>query len=363
MSPLHAEGDFWERKKHSSGQRDKRFKESKAVAAAHERSGQRKNTVLAVNPARQIDLDVPPPDDALDDVPPPPFPESDLERNRSESANQKVDLDDMHSFNDMHILPPPLTDIELIAPPTLESAYEEAWMQPQCSNDNTNNSSNNNNNHNNNNNNHGEDYWHRKKKSATQRGKGRSQSQESAEALDRAGQRKHTILASHNPARTEAALHSVAAQGADLFDVPPPPSPPQQQQQVESPPPPPLSEPLPQNDNPWLQHAVLLICVLRFVVAYLVIFTDTTGGGEMFSYGGVLSLFRTKGDPWVVGIWMELCTLFIICAYWMLCDSRAVGISKWPLAGIMLVTFFIAGAGFSLYLVVRLCACAKQKRL
>ena len=106
-----------------------------------------------------------------------------------------------------------------------------------------------------------------------------------------------------------------------------------------------------------LRRGVLLTCALRFCVAYFLIFGDGEGGGQMFTYRGVVELFRTKGDGWVVGLWMELCTLFVLAAVWMLDDdaarrpARRLGTPAMLLC--LLLTFFVAGFGFVLYLLLR----------
>ena len=108
-----------------------------------------------------------------------------------------------------------------------------------------------------------------------------------------------------------------------------------------------------------LRRGVLLTCAMRFFVAYWLIFGDNEGGGEMFTHEGVLALFRSKGERWVVGLWMELCTLFVIAAVWMLDDdARAHGEGRKRLGVLalllcLLLTFFFAGFGFVLYLLLR----------
>ena len=110
-----------------------------------------------------------------------------------------------------------------------------------------------------------------------------------------------------------------------------------------------------------LQRTALVICGARFLVAYPTIFTDAVGGGDMFSFAGVLELFRTKGDAWVVGIWTELCTLFVICGYWITCDNRgsARPMGRWTIALCLGVTALVAGVGFVLYVALRAMADAR----
>jgi len=106
-----------------------------------------------------------------------------------------------------------------------------------------------------------------------------------------------------------------------------------------------------------LRQLLLLTCAGRFIIAYVLIFGDSEGGGQMFTYEGVLMLFRSKGDGWVVGLWMELCTLFVLAAIWMVDDDRAkphgrcMGLHG--LLACLTLTFFVAGFGFVAYMLLR----------
>jgi len=72
----------------------------------------------------------------------------------------------------------------------------------------------------------------------------------------------------------------------------------------------------------------------------------------MFSYDGVVSLFRTKSNNWVVGLWMELCTLFVVCSIWVVADAEKRGIPLSVVLALVILGFFVAGAGFVGYVFV-----------
>ncbi|GMI27804.1 hypothetical protein TeGR_g603 [Tetraparma gracilis] len=102
----------------------------------------------------------------------------------------------------------------------------------------------------------------------------------------------------------------------------------------------------------YLEASVVGIACVRFAVCYALIFGASGGGGDMFTRGGVLDLFRTKGDEFVVGVWSELCTLFIVCS---LCIVRDAEERKVKLACVLPITvlgFFVAGFGFVAYVLL-----------
>lgn len=68
--------------------------------------------------------------------------------------------------------------------------------------------------------------------------------------------------------------------------------------------------------------AVALLCLARFVHCYYLIFSDTEGTGNMFTADGVADLFRTKGDRFVVGLWTELLTLFLLLSLALVHDGE-----------------------------------------
>ena len=102
----------------------------------------------------------------------------------------------------------------------------------------------------------------------------------------------------------------------------------------------------------YLQLAIWSLSTLRFIAAYILIFADQTGSGEMFTYDGVISLFRTKSNNWVVGLWMELCTLFVVCSIWVVADAEKRGIPLSVVLALVILGFFVAGAGFVGYVFV-----------
>ena len=77
----------------------------------------------------------------------------------------------------------------------------------------------------------------------------------------------------------------------------------------------------------------------------------------MFSFRGVVLLLRTKGNGFIVGLWTELCTLFIVAALWMVDDDqRRPAVQRLPRALLgtsVLLTCFVAGFGFWLYVLAR----------
>ena len=72
----------------------------------------------------------------------------------------------------------------------------------------------------------------------------------------------------------------------------------------------------------------------------------------MFTFEGVIALFRSKSDAWVVGIWTELCTLFIVASLWLVIDAEKRRLSLHIVVLLVAVGFFLAGAGFALYVVI-----------
>jgi hypothetical protein len=111
-----------------------------------------------------------------------------------------------------------------------------------------------------------------------------------------------------------------------------------------------------------LQRAFSALCAVRFVLAYILIFSDGTGSGNMFAYNGVLELFRSKGDGWVVGLWIETCTLFMLLTLALIHDGERRRLPIWCTHATVLSGFFLSGLGFVLHLVFAMVCKAEDKQ-
>ena len=97
-------------------------------------------------------------------------------------------------------------------------------------------------------------------------------------------------------------------------------------------------------------NAVVVLSLARFVHCYCLIFSDTEGTGNMFTDQGVADLFRTKGDRFVVGLWTEILTLFILLSLALADDGEKRNLPQWCTAVTVVGGFFFAGLGFALHL-------------
>ena len=114
-----------------------------------------------------------------------------------------------------------------------------------------------------------------------------------------------------------------------------------------------------------LDLSVVFICLLRFTAAYVAIFGDTSGRGQMFTYSGVVDLFRTKSEYWIVGLWTEICTLMIMLALW---GVQQIGASPLPNLVVLVLTFCcvlatsaLSGAGLLAFSLLQLYLINKKR--
>ena len=99
-----------------------------------------------------------------------------------------------------------------------------------------------------------------------------------------------------------------------------------------------------------VESSILVLCAARFVLAYVMIFTDSIGDGNMFTFDGVVALFRSKGSAWVVGLWTETLTLFVLLSLALVHDGEARGLPGWCTGAELFSGFFLSGLGFVLHL-------------
>merc|ERR1712060_314936 len=57
------------------------------------------------------------------------------------------------------------------------------------------------------------------------------------------------------------------------------------------------------------------------ITSIILIWTDRSGTGNMFTYDGVMNMFRSKSEQWLLGIWIEILIFQIITAFTILYDA------------------------------------------
>eukprot|EP00483_Globobulimina_turgida_P003526 UN03532 len=66
--------------------------------------------------------------------------------------------------------------------------------------------------------------------------------------------------------------------------------------------------------NKFLSFSLIILTLpMEFAIA-VIIWSDKKGSGDVLSYDGVISLFSTKSEYWLIGIWGEtiICAMMIV---------------------------------------------------
>eukprot|EP01130_Rhizamoeba_saxonica_P001550 TRINITY_DN11395_c0_g1_i1.p1 TRINITY_DN11395_c0_g1~~TRINITY_DN11395_c0_g1_i1.p1 ORF type:complete len:103 (-),score=12.08 TRINITY_DN11395_c0_g1_i1:55-363(-) len=78
------------------------------------------------------------------------------------------------------------------------------------------------------------------------------------------------------------------------------------------------------------------------------------GGGSVFTYQGVINIFRNKGTSTVMGIWWELNTHSMIIAYWIIQDALMRDVPWFIVVPLVFLEVLAAGIFVIIYLMVLL---------
>eukprot|EP01129_Flabellula_baltica_P011810 TRINITY_DN5233_c0_g1_i1.p1 TRINITY_DN5233_c0_g1~~TRINITY_DN5233_c0_g1_i1.p1 ORF type:complete len:156 (+),score=7.02 TRINITY_DN5233_c0_g1_i1:77-544(+) len=106
-------------------------------------------------------------------------------------------------------------------------------------------------------------------------------------------------------------------------------------------------------DMNMILPVVLSINTIMFLCAYYLIFFDTSGEGDMWTYESTMRMFNTKTDQWKLGIWIEIISLQTVAAIWIYSDSKQLSIPIWLSVPCILIANFVGGFGVILYFVAR----------
>ena len=106
---------------------------------------------------------------------------------------------------------------------------------------------------------------------------------------------------------------------------------------------------------PLLWRTIYGLCVVRFFVAAAVIFvasdwqgSSNSSNGDAVSFDGIMTLFRTSGHTWVVGVWTQLSTLSVVGSVWLVTNNANSSAMLGLVVALVVLKFLLpaSGAGF-----------------